>query len=493
MTTLVKQKPVSLNKIALQRSLCKEDYYYFVQTFWDEVCKEDPVWNWHIRILCNEIQKVCERIIAGHPKRYDLIINVPPGTTKSLLCSIMLLPWLWTRMPSFRFLGGSFNAELALDFGNKARRLIRSDQYQEMFPEIQIRDDQDTKGYFANTLGGERYSTSTGASIIGKHFHLHIIDDPINPKGARSILELKEANLWMSEAVAQRCVNRAITALILVMQRLGLDDPSGIRLARTGGTPIRHICLPAEVSDDVRPLVLRNKYKNGLLDPVRLNKEILANALEELSPYGYAGQYEQRPTPLTGGMFEVNKIHGPAVPPNPSEFKYVMRWWDKSASQGKGDYTAGVLMGIKKNSKDFPIYWVLDVIRKQVGSTERERIIRNTAEFDRVKYEGIYRIGLEQEPGSGGKDSVIATTQKLDGFIVFSERPTGSKMDRAHEFACQVGGENVAIAPGVWNKTYIEELQYFGPLCRHDDQVDASSGVFNWLSRRKFKLGAVGI
>jgi predicted phage terminase large subunit-like protein len=192
-------------------------------------------------------------------------------------------------------------------------------------------------------------------------------------------------------------------------------------------------------------------------------------------------------------MFEVNKIHGPAVPPNPSEFKYVMRWWDKSASQGKGDYTAGVLMGIKKNSKDFPIYWVLDVIRKQVGSTERERIIRNTAEFDRVKYEGIYRIGLEQEPGSGGKDSVIATTQKLDGFIVFSERPTGSKMDRAHEFACQVGGENVAIAPGVWNKTYIEELQYFGPLCRHDDQVDASSGVFNWLSRRKFKLGAVGI
>jgi predicted phage terminase large subunit-like protein len=395
-------------------------------------------------------------------------------------------------MPGFRFLGGSFNSDLALDFGNKARRIIKSDLYQETFPEIKIVADQDTKGYFVNTFGGERYATSTGASIIGRHFHIHIIDDPINPKGARSILDLKEATLWLSEAIAQRCVDRAVTTLIMVMQRLGVDDPSGVRLARTTGTPNRHICLPAELSDNVRPLILRNKYKNGLLDPVRLTPEILEAALEELSPYGYAGQYEQRPTPLTGGLINVDKIQGPSVPPSPDKFKYVMRWWDKAATLGAGDYTVGVLMGIKKDTKDYPIYWVLDVIRKQISSTERENLIVKTANSDKIKYEGIYKIGLEQEPGSGGKDSLIATTQRLDGFHVISERPTGSKLDRAHEFASQIGGENVGMAPGVWNKTYLEELQYFGPLCKHDDQVDASSGAFNFLHKRKLYLGPAG-
>jgi len=492
MSTLLKpSKKVGISKVALRRSLCRESYYDFFTTFWPEVVAETLVPNWHIRIVCDELQKICERVIAGKPKRYDLVINIPPGTTKSLTCSVMLLPWLWTRMPSLRFLGGSHNADLALGFGNKARRLIKGDLYQETFPEIKIAPDQDTKGYFANTLKGERMATSTGASIIGVHFHVHVIDDPINPKGARSILDLKSANEWMTEAVSQRCVSLAITPLILVMQRLAVSDPSGILLAQTTGTPVRHICLPAEKLDNIKPAILANKYKNGLLDPVRLSREVLEIKKERLGSYGYAGQFEEKPTPSTGGMIDVAKIQGPLVPPSPDKFKYVIRWWDKASLLGKGDYTAGVLMGIKHDAKDFPIYWVLDVVRKQLGSTAREKLIVDTARSDKIKYEDNYKIGLEQEPGSGGKDSVIATIQKLDGYHVLSERPTGSKMDRANEFASQVGGENVAIAPGVWNKAYLEELEQFGPLCAHDDQVDATSAAFNWLCRKKLVFGAV--
>ncbi len=493
MITLNKPKSLGISRVALRRSLCRESYFDFMQEFWPTLgVQEDPVWNWHIRIMCHEVQKVCERIIAGLPKRYDLIINVPPGSTKSLTCSVMLLPWLWTRMPGFRFLGGSFNSDLALDFGNKARNIIKHELYQETFPEIKISDDQDTKGYFRNTFGGERYSTSTGSSIIGRHFHLHSIDDPINPKGARSAVELKETNTWLSEAVAQRCVSRAITAMILTMQRLNVEDPSGVRLERVGGTPVRHLCLPAEVSDNVFPSILKSKYKDGLLDPIRLPRSILQGIKEgELTPYEYSGQYEQRPVPLTGGMIPVDKLRFANEPPSPDKFNYVMRWWDKAASQGTGDYTVGVLMGIKKDTNDFPIYWVLDVVRKQISTTEREALIRRTAESDRVKYEDIYKIGLEQEPGSGGKDSVLYTTQRLDGFHVISERSTGSKLDRAHEFATQVGAENVGVVDRPWKKTYVEELQFFGPLCKHDDQVDATSGAFNFLAKRKFVFGAV--
>ena len=73
--------------------LCRRDFYYFVQTFWDVVCSEDPVWNWHIRYICNELQVLAERVFDRLPKLYDLIINVPPGSTKSnhLLADVPLL------------------------------------------------------------------------------------------------------------------------------------------------------------------------------------------------------------------------------------------------------------------------------------------------------------------------------------------------------------------------------------------------------------------
>lgn len=480
-----------VSRVALRRSVCRESYYEFVKLFWGEVSAEEPVWNWHIEKLCQEVQRVCERVFRRERKKYDLIINIPPGTTKSTICSVMLLPWIWTRMPECRFLGGSHDADLSWEFGNKARRLIKSDLYRETFPEIQISGDQDTKGFFSNTLKGERYCTSTLASIVGKHFHIHSIDDPINPKGARSEAVLREVNLWLSEAVAQRCVSLLHTPLILVMQRLAVDDPVGVRLGKVGGFPVRHVCLPAELSDDVRPVKWRKFYRDGLLDPVRLPREVLE--LKKLDgEYFYASQFMQRPIPISGGMFRVEMLQGPRAVPAESEFQTVIRWWDKAATEGSGAYTAGVLMGMLKNVQARPRYWVLDVVRERLATHAREALIRRTAEADAERWGKIYRVGLEQEPGSAGKDSTLATVQNLEGFVVVAERATGAKEVRAEPFATQVNAGNVAFCLGAWNRGYMEELQFFGPLCRYKDQVDASSGAFNFLSRRRLKAGAAG-
>jgi predicted phage terminase large subunit-like protein len=488
--TVSERRKVGVSKVALRRSLCRESYFDFLQTFWDQIIAEKPVWNWHIRFLCSEVQKVCERIFKREQKKYDLIINIPPGSTKSTICSVMLLPWMWTRMPECRFLGGSWEGGLSLEFGNKARNLIKSELYQETFPEIKISIDQDTKGFFSNTFKGERVATSSGASIVGRHFHIHVIDDPINPAGARSELDLRTVHQWMTEAVAQRCVDLKITPLVLVMQRLSPEDPSGMRLSRVGGTPVRHICLPAEVSDNVKPPVLKSKYKKGLLDPVRLSQDLLEEK-KIFGQYFYSGQYEQLPVPLTGGLFEVGRLVGPKLAPAAERFKYVIRWWDKGGTQGSGAYTAGVLMGLLKNEKEYPRYWILDVVRKQLGTHEREQLIRRTSEADRERWGPIYRIGQEQEPGSGGKDSALATVWNLDGFVVITERATGKKEDRAEPFATQVNGGNVAFVDGPWNKAYIDELQFFGEQSKFKDQVDSSSGGFNWLSRRRLKAGAL--
>lgn len=501
MTVLVKEYPrvgrprvvpsnqMKFDKVALRRNICRESYFDFVRVFWEEVIAEEPVWNWHIRIMANEFQKLAEPVFRNEPKKYDLIFNVPPGSTKSTIFSILSLPWLWTRMPSFRLLNGCYSSDLSLDFGNKARRIIKCDLYQETFPEIQISADQDTKGYFSNTLKGERRATSTGADIVGRHAHGQVVDDPINPAGARSPSEIITANNWMSETLPSRVVSASVSFLALVMQRLAVDDPTGMWIEREAGTPVRHFVLPAELSNEIKPKIFANKYKDGLLDPIRLPKVVLENKRADLGNYGYSGQYEQRPVPLSGGMFQWDKIFITQPPPY-GEFLYVIRWWDKAAlAHGTGAYTSGVLMGMRIKAHEVPRFWVLDVIRGRWDTAQRERVIRQTAETDIAIWKRKYIIGLEQEPGSGGKDSALASTWNLAGFKVISERATGDKFERADPYSVQVNAGNVGMMPGVWNKAYLEEMKYFGPTCKYMDQMDASAGAFNKLARRRVKAG----
>lgn len=486
------RNPFAIDKVALRRNICREDYYDFIREFWEEVIAEDPVWNWHIKVMAHEFQKLAEQVFSNKPKQYDLITNVPPGSTKSTVFSILSTPWCWSRMPSLRFLNGCFSGDLSLDLGNKARRVVKSDLYRETFPNIEISSDQDTKGYFSNTLKGERRATSTGADIVGRHAHIIGVDDPINPTGARSPADIIMANNWMTETLPSRCVSQSLTPIFIVMQRLAIDDPTGSRLERDAGVPVRHICLPAEISDNVKPRILRNKYKEGLLDPVRLPRSVLQTKRAELGNFGYSGQFEQRPVPLSGGMFQTNKIQI-LTPPPYAEFSYVIRWWDKAAtSEGSGAYTSGVLMGIRLKATEVPRFWVLDVIRDRWDTFTRERMIRQTAEADAVIWKRKYIVGLEQEPGSGGKDSMLSTTWNLAGFKVISERATGDKFERADPYSVQVNAGNVALAPGIWNKPYLEEMKYFGPTCKYMDQMDASSGAFNKLARRRIKAGSAG-
>ena len=91
-------------------------------------------------------------------------------------------------------------------------------------------------------------------------------------------------------------------------------------------------------------------------------------------------------------------------------------------------------------------------------------------------------VWVEQEPGSGGKESAEASIRNLAGYIVHSDRVTGDKVSRAQPFAAQCEAGNVRLLRGAWNQAYLEELCAF-PLGSYADQVDASAGAFNKLSR----------
>lgn len=286
----------------LKAEKCRRNFFYFLQEFWDIIIPENPVYNWHIEYLCNELQTVVEKVVKREPKDYDLIINISPGETKSTLCTVMLPVWAWIKDPSIRSLTSSYSASLSTDHSIKSRDIIRSDKFRRYFPDINLKKDQDGKTHYKNTEGGERFATSVTGSITGFHAHLLIVDDPLNPKEAASEVERARANEFMDTTLSTRKVNKSVTPTILVMQRLHQDDCTGNWLKKD--KKIKHICLPGEISKDVKPPELKKNYVDGLMNSVRLSHEDLAELKVNLGSYGYAGQIMQTPTPLDGGIWQ---------------------------------------------------------------------------------------------------------------------------------------------------------------------------------------------
>lgn len=504
---------IQIDEIPVIRSLCKASFFDFVREFWSTIIHEEPIWNFHIEVICDTMQEAAERVFANEPCAWDLLVNVPPGTTKSSVCSIFFAPWTWTRMATARHILACHSDNLVTDHSRKARLVVQSDKYRACFPEISISEDQNSKSYFVLDSGGFRLSCTVGGkSPIGFHAHFLGVDDPIEPERAKSIsaIDIKKANDFVTEYLPSRKVDKAVAFQYLVMQRLAQNDPAGHLLKKHSST-LKHICLPATRSPDVKPGKLRKYYTDGLLDPVRLNRTVLAKERAKLGEFGYACQYKQRPIPIGGGMFKPHRLnHG--TPPSihdPTQWKYLWRYWDKAGTHAGGTFTVGALMGMTKGTYkqkpeaeyqwlyrkgestdpiviDAPRIWILHIVREQLAADKREELIRKIA-----KQDGYHvRIAMEQEPGSSGKDSVDASIRGLSGYRVKADKPTGEKAVRCEPLADQMNQGLLWIAYGEWNQDLIDELKYY-PFSTFKDQGDALGGAYKMISNPPPVVGAL--
>jgi predicted phage terminase large subunit-like protein len=476
------------NPNAVIRELNNRSLYEFLQYFWPLVSTHNFQPNWHIEYLCKELEKVAEKVGKKEPRDYDVIINIPPGSTKTITCSIVFPAWCWTKWPWMRFITASYSAQLSLESAEYCRELIRSAEFQQIYPEIQIKEDKDTKSNFKIVQrlttspgvrpkvisGGSRYSTSVGGTLTGFHGDILIVDDPLNPAQAVSEIELGNANRWMEQTLSTRKTDKAVTPTILIMQRLHQDDPSGHMLDKQKEN-VKHICIPGEARTyrkQVKPVELYNYYIDDLMDPKRLSWKVLEDLQADLGQYGYAGQIGQDPTPPGGGMFKIDRFTFMTTLPNNHHIIKSVRYWDKAGTQDGGAYTVGVKMSLLSNGK-----WLVEDVRRGRWSTEtRESIIQSTAQTD--GYNTV--IWVEQEPGSGGKESAENTIRNLGGYRVFAEKPIGDKVFRADPYSVQVNNGNIIILTAMWNKEFVEEHRFF-PVGTFKDQVDASGGAFSKL------------
>lgn len=475
------------------RELNNRSLYHFLKWAWPEVSTQKFVDNWHIEYLSWELQQVAERVGNREEKLNDLLINVPPGSTKTILCSIVLPVWCWTRWYWMRIITASYSGVLALESAEYSRDLFKSQRFAELYPELEIKQDKDTKsnykivkrtmnpripGKMDTLVGGNRYSTSVGGTLTGFHGDLLIWDDALNPKQALSEIELDIANRWLDQTLSTRKTDKSISATIGIMQRLHQNDPTGYLLSKEKKN-LKHICIPGEIRnfrENVKPQELVKHYKDDLFDPNRMNWNVLNELEVDLGQYGYAGQIGQNPAPMGGGMFKVSMFQFTTQVYNDIDYIKSVRYWDKAGSQGKGKYTVGVKISKMRGN----YFLVEDVRRGQWSSEMREKVIKSTAEADGKNVD----IVIEQEPGSGGKESAENTIRNLNGYHVEADRPTGDKEKRADPFSVQVNNGNVILRTALWNKNYVDEFALF-PNSTYKDQVDSSSGGYNYLIRKK--------
>jgi predicted phage terminase large subunit-like protein len=432
-------------------------------------------WGWSLDAICDHL----EAVTNGEVKR--LLINVPPGCMKSLLVGVLWPAWEWgpKGRPGTRYLGTAHKQDLGVRDNLKCRRLIQSDWYQARWP-MKLTGDQNAKTKFENEHTGFREAMAFG-SMTGSRGDRVLLDDPLSVDHANSEADLRAAELTFTEALPTR-VNNDESAIVVIMQRLHEHDTAGIILKRELGYV--HLCLPMRFEEERRcatriGFVDPRTHDGELLFPERFPEETVSNLEKVMGSYAAAGQLQQRPAPREGGMFK--KAWFPVVRAVPLGTRFV-RGWDLAATEGAGDWTAGVKIGRQKNGR----FLIADVRRDRLSSAGVERLLINTASQD--GYETM--ISIPQDPGQAGKSQASYYVQQLAGYTIRATPESGSKETRAGPLAAQAEAGNVDILEGAWNDAFFDELCIFPNGTK--DQVDAASRAFNELVLgSKFDLEAM--
>lgn len=370
------------------------------------------------------------------------------------------------RHPEHSVIVGSYSASLATKFSRMSRKIARD--------RFSLSNERASAVDWETEIGGGLRSVGVGGGITGHGGEIIIVDDPVkSSEEARSATYRARVWEWFRSDLWTRRHPNAST--IVIMTRWHKFDLVGQILDDEEiNKDWKRIRFPAIAESDNDIL---GRKVNEALWPERYSTADLLGIKKVLTPRPFEALYQQNPVPREGGAFKREWFI--PVPSEPLNMEFLVRYWDKGGTDGGGTFSAGVLIGMRSQ-----IYYIIDSIRGQWSTHDRENRIKLTAIADKERYGSRVVTIVEQEGGSGGKESMENTTKNLAGFRVQRDLPHGNKEARAEPLADQAEGGNVRLVMGPWNEEYLDELESF-PVGKYRDQVDASSGAFNRLVNQK--------
>ena len=351
-------------------------------------------YNWHFDCIAEHLQAQFE----GDSQVQHLIINEPPRCLKSVQVAQLYPAWVIGKEPHHQFIGASYAHSLAERNVMKTRQLIKSEFYADLFPAVDISDDNNKKDYFTTTQNGQYKGTGIGGTITGFGCRTLLIDDPLNPREAVSDQVRLSAIEEIRSTLFSRYNKYSEGRLVMIMQRLHDGDPTG-DLLKDGG--YYHLKLPAYATTHVH---INLRGMSWVMEPgdyltPRLDAKALDKLRVDLGEYHFSGQYMQEPVPIGGGVFNpawVNHYAPGGIKPREMNVVILVdpAGGDELNRKKKklSDWTAFMVVGLAPDNN----YYLLDAIRDRLNPTERV----NTLFMLHRKWNGICgrppKVGYEK-------------------------------------------------------------------------------------------------
>ena len=406
-------------------------------------------------------------------ERPRLALFTPPQHGKSTIVRDFI-GWASGRTPQLKTIFASYSDELGQVTNRELQRMLSSPQYTNIFSHMHVgapgwRMTSDVieypgfPGYFRNT--------TVRGSITGLGLDLGVIDDP--HKGRQEAYSPQERDKvwhWFTSDFLTRMSNSA--GILVIMTRWHIDDLMGRYFTQFPQHNFKVVKFPAIAEHDSA-----YRKRGEALFPALKSLEFLNGQRRIMTEGAWQALYQQSPIVSGGGIIPIEKLRVLNLW-DKSKIRRTVRYIDKAATPdgpGAGAYTAMVLMHVMYDKS----FVISHIIRGHWGALEREEKIKAVVEADASLYHN-YEVGIEQEPGSGGKESAELTVRNLAGKRAYADRVTGSKEIRAESWIAQVQNDNVKLIAGDWVHAFRDECESW-PAGARTDRVDAAAGAFNRL------------
>jgi predicted phage terminase large subunit-like protein len=423
--------------------------------------------GWHVEIIAAKLQAVFD----GRTRR--LIINLPPRHLKAHLASVAFPAWCLGRNPSAQILCVGYAQELADKLSRDCRRLVASDWYRRLFA-TRLSPQRQAVPEFETTAQGCRIATSVGGVLTGRGADIIIIDDPLKPEEALSDAHRQGANEWFDHTLYSRLNDKQQGAIVLIMHRLHEDDLVGHVMGQEDWEVVR---LPAIAEEDEtiivdNPLGQRcfERRRGEALHPAREPLPMLEQIRKTIGEYNFAGQYQQAPSPLGGGLVKAAWFKHYAAEDAP-QFESIVQSWDTASKATElSDYSVCTSWGISGKN-----LYLIDVLRQRMEYPELKRAVR--AQYERFRPSVV----LVEDKASGTQLIQELIAEGL--YAITRYQPQFDKVMRMHAQTAMIENGFVHLpdtAP--WLAPYLHELTTF-PNGRHDDQVDSTAQLLDWFKQ----------
>ncbi len=465
-----KNKQELISDRDLLNAICRTDLYSFVRAVFPVVSTSGPFLpNWHVEAMTHALEQVRQGRISR------LIITVPPRYLKSICASVAFPAYVLGHDPTARIICVSYSDTLARSHANDFRALLHSDRYRLLFPGAQVSPSKDTETEIKTTARGFRYATSVGGTLTGRGGNFLIIDDPQKPQDAHSETALANTQQWFFNTLYPRLDSKRDDAIVVVMQRLHVDDLAGRLLEQHGWHVLN---LPAiAMSAERIPLGHDRVHVRRPGDVLHAEREPLTS-LEQtrlgMGSLDFAAQYQQAPVPPEGNLIKWSWFKFfddfPAKEPND---RIIVSWDTAMSSKELSSYSVGVVMQVRKET-----VFVIDIIRKQLEYPDLRRMVLQT--HHRWKNISTGYALLIENKGSGM--SLIQDLKRESHIHPIAIDPTTDKVMRMSAQSAKIEFGSVFLprmAP--WLGEFQKELMSF-PRGHSDDQVDALSQGLQYIS-----------